>query len=227
MYGSLSKKFWGQKFNRENQYESDNLRREITFTTLGFLQSSLYQILMMHLMATNKISWYADFWSYPLWSVFWLLFVTYWREFHFYWVHRMMHPWRLDLPYLGDPGIFIYQNIHKVHHLSKNPGPFSGLSMHPGEHFFYYSCTILPLLMGQHPMHFLYTKFHADIAPIGGHDGFANPPGGGSDYHYLHHSKYEYNYGVPLINFDKLFGTWLDYDESNQSESSGKSNKHK
>jgi len=72
-------------------------------------------------------------------------------------------------------------------------------------------------------MHFLYTKFHADIAPIGGHDGYASPPGGGADYHYLHHSKYEYNYGVPLINFDKLFGTWLDY-ESNQSGSSpGKS----
>jgi len=213
IYGPLSKKIWGHKFNQENQYsKTNNLQREVTFTTLGFLQSSLYQIVIMNLLATNKISWYSDFWSYPVWSIFWLLFATYWREFHFYWVHRMIHPWGIQFPMIGDPGKFLYLNFHKLHHLSYNPGPFSGLSMHPVEHFIYYTCTLLPLYLGQHPLHFLYTKFHADIAPIGGHDGYSNPPGGGADYHYLHHAKFECNYGVPLINFDKLFGTWVDYD---------------
>ena len=27
------------------------------------------------------------------------------------------------------------------------------------------------------------------------------------------HAKYECNYGVPLIDFDRLFGTWQDYGE--------------
>jgi len=221
MYGPLRKILWGYKFNPEDQYSTSNLKREITFTTLGFLQSSIYQIIMMHLMASNKISWYSDFWKYPIWSVFWLLFTTYWREFHFYWVHRMIHPWRIELPIVGDPGKFLYTNFHKLHHMSSNPGPFSGLSMHPVEHLIYYSCTLLPLILPLHPLHFLYAKFHADIAPIGGHDGYANPPGGGSDYHYLHHSKFEYNYGVPLIPFDKVFGTWMEYDEYVEKKGGG------
>ena len=40
-----------------------------------------------------------------------------------------------------------------------------------------------------------YLQFHADIAPIGGHDGY-NEPSANGDFHYLHHSKYECNYGV-------------------------------
>lgn len=58
-------------------------------------------------------------------------------------------------------------------------------------------------------MAFLYCLFHACIAPIAGHDGFA-APGGGSDYHYLHHSMFECNYGVPWpIDFDSLCGSWV------------------
>ena len=47
--------------------------------------------------------------------------------------------------------------------------------MHPVEHLMYYSCTITPYFLQAHPIHFLYCKFHADIAPIGGHDGFDSP----------------------------------------------------
>lgn len=69
----------------------------------------------------------------------------------------------------------------------------------------------LPLVSTVHPLHFLYTKFHADIAPIGGHDGYDEPSANG-DFHYLHHAKFECNYGVPFpIDFDKLFGTWVEY----------------
>lgn len=46
-------------------------------------------------------------------------------------------------------------------------------------------------------------KSFLDIAPIGGHDGFADPAGD-AGYHYLHHAKFEVNYGVPLIPFDML-----------------------
>lgn len=71
--------------------------------------------------------------------------------------------------------------------------------MHPVEHFFYYTCTLLPLVFVCHPIHFLYAKFHADIAPIGGHDGFSEP-GGNGDFHWLHHAKYECN-----CNYLKFF----------------------
>jgi len=206
-------KLKNKKYNPENQYEtSGNLQREVSLTTLGWLQSSAFQCVMTHLWATGRVPYYLDFWQYPAYSMGMLLLVTYWREFHFYWIHRGMHPWwdRKNGLAQGDIGAFLYRHVHSVHHKSYNPGPFSGLSMHPIEHLFYYTCTLLPLIFVSHPIHFLYAKFHADISPIGGHDGYDNP-GGGADYHYLHHSKFECNYGVPLIDFDKLFGTWVEY----------------
>jgi len=208
-YSSLSK----LKFNAENPYDKgSNLSREIFFTTLGILQSSAFHCFMMYLWANDLIPYQKTFWDYPIYNIASLLLGTYWREFHFYWCHRMIHPWWKREYGLaqGDIGAFLYRHFHSLHHKSYNPGPFSGLSMHPVEHFIYYTCTLLPLLFSFHPLHFLYVKFHADIAPIGGHDGIASP-GGDSDFHWLHHAKFECNYGAPLVDFDFLFGTKLVY----------------
>ena len=138
-----------------------------------------------------------------------------------------MHPWKdrklglLD----GDIGAFLYRHVHSLHHKSYNPGPWSGLSMHPVEHFMYYSCTWMPLFVTAHPISFLYCKFHADVAPIGGHDGY-DDPGPNGDFHWLHHAYFECNYGVPWpIDFDKMFGTWVDYAEYKAAGGSIKSAK--
>merc|ERR1712032_538286 len=135
------------------------------------------------------------------------------RGLHFFCAHRCMHPWWNVKNGLrqGDIGAFLYRHVHSLHHKSYNPGPWSGLCMHPVEHFLYYTCaTLPPLFLTVHPLHFLYTKFHADIAPIGGHDGMDTE---GGDFHFLHHSKFECNYGVPFpINLDKIFGTWADWE---------------
>jgi len=220
-----------KKFNQANQYEpktgkvgllsssTGNLQREILFTTMGFLMSSAFQIVMTHLWAAGYIPVYLNFWAYPAYSIGWLLFVTYWREFHFYWVHRAMHPWWNSKGGLanGDIGAFLYRHFHSLHHKSYNPGPWAGLSMHPVEHLIYYTVTLIPLFIVQHPIHFLYCKFHADVAPIGGHDGFADP-GGNADYHYVHHAKFDGNYGVPLVDFDRLFGTYIPFETKKESK---------
>ena len=179
--------------HNHNQYEhhSSHLRREITFTTLGWLQSGAWQCLLMWLWASGRVPLYTRFWSTPSYSLLVLAAVTFWREVHFYWVHRGMHPWfdrrrgLLD----GDVGAFLYRHAHRcvtrgldprpslappppvplavrshthglahdskrrgsannvrrrsLHHKSHNPGPWSGLSMHPIEHFLYYSCAWL------------------------------------------------------------------------------------
>ena len=156
----------GQKLNKDNQYEKDsadvgmftsssgNLQREIFFTTLGWIQSSLFQCTFMHLWASGKLPYYNDFWAAPCerrhdgdprpptpnpnpqpqtparsfthgrcrsdWSVGHLLFVTYWREFHFYWCHRMIHPWYKKGSPLKplDIGQFLYTHFHSLHHKS-------------------------------------------------------------------------------------------------------------
>jgi len=217
----------GVKMTPTNQYEPETgkagmftsstgqLEREITFTTLGWLQSAGWQCLFTHLWACNLLPHYVNFCAHPVYSVLGLCVVTYWREIHFYFGHRGMHPW-FDRKYglmNGDVGAFLYRHVHSLHHKSYNPGPWSGLCMHPVEHLIYYSCaTLPPLFICVHPLHFLYCKFHADIAPIGGHDGMEEP-GGKGDFHWLHHMKFECNYGVPFpVNLDLLLGTWADYD---------------
>jgi sterol desaturase/sphingolipid hydroxylase (fatty acid hydroxylase superfamily) len=159
----VNKHLKAHKYDAREQYEGGgHLAREVLFTTLGWLQSSAFMVAMMHLWASGRVPYVADFWARPAFNIGSVLFVTYWREFHFYWCHRFMHPW-FPLPEGGglksaasfDPGRLIYKYVHALHHKSVNPGPFSGLSMSPFEHLFYYSCTLLPLLMPLHPMHFL------------------------------------------------------------------------
>merc|ERR1712232_912950 len=156
------------KFNSENQYEPEGktvgmwssstgqLQREVFFSTLGWLQSAFWQVLFTHLWAIGyfqipSMSTVADY-GYTCVLLF---FVTYWREMHFYWAHRGMHPWFAREKGLldGDVGAFLYRHAHSLHHKSFNPGPWSGLCMHPIEHFLYYSCaTLLPLMFSKlHP----------------------------------------------------------------------------
>ena len=181
------------KFNPKDQYAPGtdgiaNLRREQLYTTLGFLMSSAYEVVVLRLWASGS-AWlqpcYEDFWAFPAWSIFHIIVVAYWRDFHFYFCHRLMHPWRFKVLGLGDPGAFLYRHVHSLHHKSHNPGPWSGLSMHPVEHFLYCSCTLLNAFFSLHPLHFLFNKFHADISPIAGHDGH-DQPCGGSVFHYIH-----------------------------------------
>lgn len=192
-------------------FRSSLLRQEIFNTTIGLLISSLYEVVVNYLWANDLIlqPCYTNFFQFPIYSLFHVLLIPYWRDGHFFFAHRVMHPWNKYI--LGfDPGRFLYKVAHQTHHRSHNPGPFSGLSMHPLEHLIYYSCTIIPaLFFSIHPFHFLFNKFHADLSPLAGHDGHG-APAGGSWFHYLHHAHFECNYGTPLVPLDKLFGTYED-----------------
>jgi sterol desaturase/sphingolipid hydroxylase (fatty acid hydroxylase superfamily) len=62
-------------------------------------------------------------------SIFFL--VPFIHEVGFYCAHRLLH-W--------PP---LYEVAHKLHHRNTNPGPWSGLSMHPIEHVIYFSPILL------------------------------------------------------------------------------------
>lgn len=82
--------------------------------------------------------------------------------------------------------------------------------MHPVEHLLYFSCFALAFVIPYHPLHLLCNKFHTDISALGGHDGYG-APGADDVGHYLHHSKFECNYGFSFPNYlDKLCGTYED-----------------
>jgi hypothetical protein len=82
--------------------------------------------------------------------------------------------------------------------------------MHPIEHLFYYSSAFLPTLFmpGLSPMIFLYNLSHAALSPAAGHGGFEDQ-WQSDQYHFIHHAKFECNYGSPDSGWiDQMFGTF-------------------
>ena len=50
----------------------------------------------------------------------------------------------------------LYKYRHSVHHRNTDVEPFSGLSMHPVEHLFYFSCVGPSFLLYTTPFAFMY-----------------------------------------------------------------------
>eukprot|EP01051_Picozoa_sp_SAG22_P019656 SAG22_NODE_3699_length_1569_cov_1.721769_1_plen_355_part_00 len=223
-----------------NQVMPKGWQRDRFWTTVAFCIESAVEVGMMHLWATGKAPMYASFWEYPAWSVGWMLFIPYWHDFHFWFIHRLIHI---------EP---LYKYIHSLHHKSYNPGPWSGMSMHPVETAMYFSSCLFPFLwLSQHPVHFLFKKFYTSVRAqrksrtvrTWGHillpcsppqtltwcavrtfththtytqmspiggHDGFDQPGGGSFIHYLHHAHFNCNYGTSMVPLDKLFGCYED-----------------
>lgn len=114
-------------------------------------------------------------------------------DFHFYWTHRLLHVKPL------------YAMIHSYHHQSFNPDPFSGLSMHAAESALYFSSAFsLSFFI---PLWFARLMFMGQILfPLEGHAGYGFWDREETINHYVHHSKFEWNYGSSPL-WDKLMGT--------------------
>ena len=134
-----------------------------------------------------------------------MLLIPLFREIHFYLVHRLIH-W--------PP---LYRAVHSLHHKNANPGPWSGLAMHPVEHVLYFSGVLIHWILPSHPIHVIFHLQHLAFAPAPGHAGFAeveitngfNVKTGGY-FHYLHHKHFECNYGNDLMPIDAWLGTFHD-----------------
>lgn len=169
---------------------------------------SFFEVLALYLYANGKITnYYLDFFEYPLFSFCWVFLMPFWRDGHFYWIHRAMHPW--NKPGIPDLGKFLYKHVHSHHHKSYNPTALSGISMHPVEGFIYETAAVLPCLFFHHPALVLLIKIQLGVFAFLGHDGHDNP-GGAALAHYLHHANFDCNYGSENAPFDWLFGTFDD-----------------
>jgi lathosterol oxidase len=161
------------KFNPQG-YEEGQLAREMSYTTLSMGIASLYHCGALYAWANGLVpSAYFSISEVPLWQFLGtFLALGLWSDFHFYWCHRGLHT------------SLLYAPFHKLHHASKNPGPWSGMSMHPVESILYLS-KILGGLVCTHPLHFLFILFNATLMPIPGHSGHLEALG--NEYHWIHH----------------------------------------
>ena len=95
-------------------------------------------------------------WSDPRTLVM-LVTLPYAQIIHFYIVHRVMHNWfprgkRSANALVPDIGALLYKYVHSLHHKSRDPTAFSGISMHPIEAALFFTTMPLYALFGAHPI---------------------------------------------------------------------------
>lgn len=163
-----------------------------------------YEVLLLWAYS-NGYAPLISFESDPIWFVAIFLIVPFIHEIGFYCAHRLIH-----IPVL-------YRLAHYLHHRNINPGPWSGLSMHPLEHLIYFSSILLFFLIPAHPVHMINLASRLGVAPAQGHTGFDRlelGEEGSMDVsyyaHYLHHKYFEVNYSDGMVPLDKWFGSFHD-----------------
>lgn len=165
---------------------------------------SCFEVLMFWGMANNHIQ-VVEFISNPIWSVLAFPVIFIWIAFHFYCVHRLLHV------------KILYDWVHALHHRNITTGPFSGVSMHPVEHIFYFSSVLIHFVVPTHPVHIIFHFYSLSLGAVFGHTGFdallvknKKRLAIGHFHHQLHHRFFDCNYGSVDMPWDKWFGTFHD-----------------
>ena len=202
-------------------FKTTQMVHDMFWSLLSTVISSGFEVAALHAWATGRLAISAPM-DAPYWrdaaTLAWLLTMPYWRLAHFYSVHRFMHKWFTResrywiVRQIPDVGQWMYLSVHALHHKSKSPTAWSGVSMHPVESTLYYTAMLIPLFLGAHPIVLLYTKLDLTMAALIGHDGFGSP-GGGSQPHWVHHKMINVNYGENYAPFDYFFGTFAATEE--------------
>eukprot|EP01051_Picozoa_sp_SAG22_P021918 SAG22_NODE_5038_length_1102_cov_1.550349_1_plen_311_part_01 len=174
---------WGtRKFNPKTEGPSKNrLFHNVWYCVLGMLAWTAYEVCFVHLFAVdgNGVGFTKDAelfssLSHFLPTLFWTLALPVFRDFHFYFAHRLIHVRAL------------YSYVHSLHHRNNDPEPFSGMCMHPVEHLYYLSCAALSLYVTASPFLLTWNLIHAVLAPAAGHSGYEDH-WQSDQFHHLHH----------------------------------------
>jgi sterol desaturase/sphingolipid hydroxylase (fatty acid hydroxylase superfamily) len=171
-----------------------------------------YQAIFMWAFANGYIK-ILNLDEYPFYFIILMILIPAIGDVHFYLIHRLIH-W--------PP---LYHSVHKLHHNNVNPGPWSGLAMHPVEHLLYFSCVLMYLIVPTHPVHVVFHLLHNMLSPAPGHAGYdkvllgdevaINTDGFA---HYLHHKYFECNYADGVVPLDRWFGSFHNGSPESQAQ---------
>ena len=138
-----------------------------------------------------------------LWCVVFFVWIDAWA----YVAHRFLH-----LP----P---IYRNVHKTHHVYKQPTAYAAMGLHPLEFLLvqggvYAAFYFMPLQIGAVAANLIYIHFHNCVDHSGVYAESWLPWQPSSLYHDAHHRLFHVNYGQTLTLWDRLGGTFYTPDKA-------------
>lgn len=143
-------------------------------------------------------------WAYFVFSLVLLIVL---HDAWFYWTHRLIHHPKL------------FPRLHRTHHRSMNPTPFTAYSFDVGEAFIH--AAYLPIILAIIPvaqLAALIWALHMIVRNVIGHCGYELLPRSRSGkplfdwltsvtHHDLHHANFRYNNGLYFTWWDRLMGT--------------------
>lgn len=197
---------------------SHHIRFDLFYSFVSFFIIAFTAGYITYLAVEGKTLMYFDAskygWGWIIVSFFIILFLD---DMFFYWAHRAIHHPKL------------YALIHKVHHESTDPSPFTSFSFHPIEALIEIATAlILPLIL---PMHFgVFTAWQmfSMLNNVLGHLGYELYPKGwtkfpvlrfktASVHHNMHHQLFNGNYALYFTWWDRWMKTeFKDYESRHQ-----------
>jgi len=183
---------------------SDQVLDNVFWAQVGIVIWTLYECGLWWGYANGWLP-YLDPAQHPILFCLLMMAVPFWRNFHFYWIHRLIH-WKP-----------LYDYVHYLHHKNVNVGPWSGIAMHPVEQLIYFSCMLIHVIIPSHPLHMMFNGFQTALGPAISHSGFDEIVFGDEMalrndryMHYLHHRYHNVNFGESSVPLDKWFGSLHD-----------------
>jgi len=202
-HGTLYYARWSQrKFSAQTFPSSSNMMHNVWYTSLGTVQYSFWEVCFMYAYANNKLSFISnkELLESPtamVSTLMWCVLIPVWRGLHFYFAHRLIHIKAL------------YKWVHSLHHRNGDIEPFAGMCMHPVEHLYYFSCLAPSLYFRMSPLIMIWNGMHLILSPACSHSGWEDHFQS-DQFHYLHHARFECNYGSASLPLDHWFGTFRD-----------------
>lgn len=205
-YVKKKDKFSSKKLGKE--WKKNQLKKEIIWSIKSSVIFALAGGALYWLWQNGFTAIYLQVEAYPLWYLpLSFLIIALLHETYYYWVHRWMHK----------PKVF--RKVHKVHHDSFSPSPWTSFSFHPWESTL--EALILPLILIVVPVNIyvlgIYLIFmtvssvinHLDIEIFP--EWFLNSRIGslfiGATHHHYHHEEYNTNFGLYFTFWDRWMNT--------------------
>lgn len=202
------KPYFSNRFLHNKKLKKKQVKTELYYSLLSGLIFSVFIIITFILYIEGFTLVYTNVNAFSVWYIpFSVFFVLFLQDTYYYWMHRWMHHPK------------VYKYFHLVHHKSVHTTVFTSFSFHPLETIS--QAILIPIIAVAIPLHLyavLAIMILMTLSATINHAGVEIYPSGkfgtwfkkqfiGATHHDLHHTKFNYNYGLYFTFWDRVMGT--------------------